>query len=99
LWLVLSFFLCSSVAGSLVFSAFFCGSSSVGCCGLERKPNRRLHDPWIARGRRLAKVGVDLLARRVELRCGIDRRPVHLVEHVVHLPPELNPLAAANREV
>ena len=49
--------------------------------------------------RRLAEARVDLLARRIELRVRVERRPVHLVEHVVGLPPELDPLAAAELEV
>src|SRR5262245_52566768 len=63
---------------------------SVFIRGLESEPNRPLHDPRVSRRRRLAEVRVDQFTRRIELGVGIDRRPIHLVEHVVHLPAELD---------
>ena len=68
-------------------------------CGSEREPDRPLHDARASRGRGLAKACIDLLSRRIELGVRVQCRPVDLVEHVVGLPPELNPLAAAHLEV
>ena len=67
--------------------------------GSEREPNRSLHDTRGTRRQRLSEARVDLLARRVELRVGVERQPVHLIEDIVGFPAELQPLATAKLEV
>src|SRR6266446_9158422 len=76
----------------------------------EGEANRTLHDPRVAGRGRLAEVGVDLFTGRVEpqrvVDPGVAGNPVGgaelgVVEHVVHLPAELQaaPAAASEREV
>src|SRR5439155_11608013 len=55
----------------------------------ERYPYRALHDAGLAGRDRLAEAGVHLVARRVEPGRVVDGGELDVVQHVVHLPTEL----------
>src|SRR5215510_11124689 len=65
----------------------------------EAEPDRPLHDPRVARRGGLAERRVDLCARRVEACGGVDGAELRVIQHVVHFPPELEPLRAAGGDV